>query len=65
MDWSGPPLLTLVARRPAPPRPAPGLIRPDWRAQFPCDSVVVESVVSIVVRKGNPKNIRGWEDLVR
>ena len=35
-----------------------GLIRPGWAAQFPNGSVVVESVVSIVVRKGNPKNIR-------
>ena len=42
-----------------------GLIRPDWAARFPNKSIVVESVVSIVVRKGNPLNIRGWDDLTR
>lgn len=46
------------------PTPA-GLIRKDWAKQFPHDSVVVESVASIVVRKGNPLNIRGWDDLTR
>lgn len=34
-----------------------GLVRPGWQRAFPNGSVVVESVVSIVVRKGNPKNI--------
>lgn len=42
-----------------------GIIRKDWASQFPHKSVVVESVVSIVVRKGNPKNIKGWDDLIR
>jgi sulfate/thiosulfate transport system substrate-binding protein len=27
--------------------------------------MVTNSVVALVVRKGNPKNIRGWDDLVR
>ncbi|GAB4819353.1 hypothetical protein N2152v2_006399 [Parachlorella kessleri] len=42
-----------------------GLIRPDWATRFPNKSIVVESVVSIVVRKGNPLNIQGWDDLTR
>ncbi|KAI7842666.1 hypothetical protein COHA_003770 [Chlorella ohadii] len=42
-----------------------GLIRADWPTAFPNNSIVVESVCAIVVRKGNPKNIRGWEDLAR
>ncbi|KAL4451774.1 hypothetical protein ABPG75_007436 [Micractinium tetrahymenae] len=42
-----------------------GLIRQDWPAAFPNNSIVCESVCAIVVRKGNPKNIRGWEDLAR
>ncbi|KAI3437870.1 hypothetical protein D9Q98_000316 [Chlorella vulgaris] len=42
-----------------------GLVRDDWAKQFPNDSVVAESVCAIVVRKGNPKNIRGWDDLAR
>lgn len=44
-------------------RPPAGLIRPDWPAAFPNNSIVCESVCAIVVRAGNPKNIRGWEDL--
>src|SRR5438270_2333995 len=27
--------------------------------------IVTDSVVTLVVRKGNPKNIHGWDDLVR
>lgn len=61
--------LALRFRRPAqlptapPPCALAGLIRPDWPLAFPNNSVVVESLCSIVMRKGNPKNIRGWEDL--
>ncbi|KAL4422115.1 hypothetical protein ABPG77_003400 [Micractinium sp. CCAP 211/92] len=42
-----------------------GLIRQDWPAAFPNNSIVCESVCAIVVRAGNPKNIRSWEDLAR
>ncbi|KFM24351.1 Sulfate-binding protein [Auxenochlorella protothecoides] len=42
-----------------------GLLDPDWAPKFPHQSIVVESVVSIVTRAGNPKNIRGWDDLIR
>ncbi|KAL6769205.1 SULP3 [Auxenochlorella protothecoides x Auxenochlorella symbiontica] len=42
-----------------------GLLDPDWAPRFPHQSIVVESVVSIVTRAGNPKNIRGWDDLIR
>lgn len=42
-----------------------GLIQPGWEAKFPNRSAVCESVVSIVTRRGNPKNITGWEDLAR
>ena len=55
-----------LAARPAPhptPLSPPGLLRADWPAAFPSNSVVCESVCAIVVRKGNPKNICGWEDL--
>ena len=31
----------------------------------PHHAVVAESVVAIVTRKGNPLNIRGWDDLTR
>ena len=46
-----------------PPVPCAGLVRNDWPQQFPNNAVVGESLVSIVVRAGNPKNIRGWDDL--
>ncbi|KAK9865237.1 hypothetical protein WJX84_000257 [Apatococcus fuscideae] len=42
-----------------------GLINPGWRQRAPNNAVVSESVVSIVYRNGNPKKIRGWEDLTR
>ena len=42
-----------------------GLIAPGWQQRFPNRSVVAESVVALVTRKGNPKNIRGWDDLTR
>ncbi|EFN55953.1 hypothetical protein CHLNCDRAFT_10401, partial [Chlorella variabilis] len=41
------------------------LLREDWPTQFPNNSVVVESVCALVTRKGNPKNINGWDDLAR
>lgn len=33
--------------------------------KLPNRAVVAESVVALVTRKGNPKNIRGWDDLIR
>ena len=33
--------------------------------RVPNNAVVAESVVAIVTRPGNPKNIRGWDDLIR
>src|SRR5207302_1306650 len=41
-----------------------GLVDPNW-ASAPYHGFVSKSVVVIVVRKGNPKNIRGWDDLVK
>ena len=42
-----------------------GLITSDWRARLPNRAVVAESVVALVTRPGNPKGIRGWDDLTR
>ena len=39
------------------------LIQPGWEQEFPNDSVVSRSVVAIVTREGNPKNIKTWTDL--
>jgi sulfate/thiosulfate transport system substrate-binding protein len=41
-----------------------GIVSPDWNAG-PNRGLVTTSVVSFVVRRGNPKNIRTWADLLR
>ncbi|MFL5930660.1 MAG: sulfate ABC transporter substrate-binding protein [Gaiellaceae bacterium] len=40
------------------------LVAPDW-ADDPHKGMVSNSVVVLAVRKGNPKGIKGWNDLVR
>jgi sulfate/thiosulfate-binding protein len=42
-----------------------GLVRSDWEKQFDNQSVPYHSVVVFVVRKGNPKGIKDWPDLVK
>lgn len=42
-----------------------GLVSEDWKKQFPYDSSAYTSVTALIVRKGNPKNIKDWDDLVR
>jgi sulfate transport system substrate-binding protein len=41
-----------------------GLITHDWKAGAR-KGIITRSVVAIGYREGNPKNIRGWEDLTR
>jgi sulfate transport system substrate-binding protein len=41
-----------------------GLITHDWKAGAR-RGIITRSVVAIGYREGNPKNIRGWEDLTR
>jgi sulfate/thiosulfate transport system substrate-binding protein len=41
-----------------------GLVSKSW-AQTPTKGLVSRSVVSLVVRKGNPKGIHGWDDLLK
>ena len=41
-----------------------GLVGSDWRSG-PNRGLVTKSVVSFIVRKGNPKGIRDWEDLLK
>jgi sulfate/thiosulfate transport system substrate-binding protein len=40
-----------------------GLVGSNW-ADTPQKGLVTTSVVSFIVRKGNPKNIRSWDDLL-
>jgi sulfate transport system substrate-binding protein len=42
-----------------------GLVRSDWEKRFDNQSVPYHSVVVFVVRKGNPKRIKDWPDLVK
>jgi len=41
-----------------------GLVANDW-ANTPTKGLVSKSVVSLIVRKGNPKNIHTWDDLLK
>ena len=42
-----------------------GLIRGGWRIEFPDNSSPYTSTPVFLVRAGNPKNIRDWDDLIR
>ena len=42
-----------------------GLIDPNWRARLPNNSAPYTSTILFLVRKGNPKAIRDWSDLVK
>ncbi len=42
-----------------------GLIPPDWQKRLPHNSAPYTSTIVFVVRKGNPKGIRDWGDLVK
>ncbi len=42
-----------------------GLVKSAWQARLENDSVPYHSLVVFVVRKGNPKGIKDWPDLVR
>jgi len=41
-----------------------GQVADDWKSG-PTKGVLTSSVVAFIVRKGNPKNIQGWDDLVK
>ena len=41
------------------------LLPSDWQKQFPDDSAPYTSTIVFLVRNGNPKNIRDWDDLVK
>lgn len=41
------------------------LIDPDWQSELPNNSTPYTSTIVFLVRKGNPKNIKDWDDLVK
>ncbi|MFM7150664.1 MAG: sulfate ABC transporter substrate-binding protein [Gemmataceae bacterium] len=42
-----------------------GLIQEGWESRFPNRSLPYTSTIVFVVRKGNPKGIKDWPDLIR
>ncbi len=42
-----------------------GLIAPDWIKRLPNNSAPYTSTIVFLVRKGNPKNIKDWNDLAK
>lgn len=41
------------------------LLPKDWQKRLPDNSAPYTSTILFLVRKGNPKNIQGWDDLIR
>ena len=41
------------------------LIPPDWQKRLPNNSTPYTSTIVLLVRKGNPKHIKDWDDLIR
>jgi sulfate/thiosulfate transport system substrate-binding protein len=41
------------------------LLPADWQSKFPQNSTPYTSTIVLLVRHGNPKNIRDWDDLIR
>lgn len=42
-----------------------GLVPKDWQARLPHNSAPYQSTLSFLVRKGNPKGIKDWDDLIK
>ena len=42
-----------------------GLLPADWQARLPNNSTPYSSTIVFLVRKGNPKQIKDWDDLVK
>ena len=42
-----------------------GLVGSDWKSATPSHGLVTTSLVSFIVRKGNPKHIKTWDDLLK
>jgi sulfate transport system substrate-binding protein len=42
-----------------------GLLPADWQKRLPHNAAPYTSTIVFLVRKGNPKGVKGWDDLVR
>ncbi len=44
---------------------AKGLLATDWQKKFPLNAAPYTSTIVFLVRKGNPKQIKDWDDLIK
>jgi sulfate/thiosulfate-binding protein len=44
---------------------ASGRVKPDWQKRLPQNSSPYTSTIVFLVRKGNPKSIKDWNDLLK
>src|ERR1041384_5971459 len=44
---------------------AKGLLAPDWQKKLPLNASPYPSTIVFLVRKGNPKAIKDWDDLIK
>ncbi len=42
-----------------------GMIAPDWQKRLPSNASPYTSTIVFLVRKGNPKGIKDWDDLIK
>src|SRR5438477_3306715 len=42
-----------------------GLLATDWQKKFPLNAAPYTSTIVFLVRKGNPKGIKDWDDLIK
>ncbi|MGL6196838.1 MAG: sulfate ABC transporter substrate-binding protein [Thermoguttaceae bacterium] len=46
-------------------KPSSNLINPEWQKRLPNNSCPYTSTIVFLVRKGNPKGIKDWDDLLK
>ena len=42
-----------------------GLVKPDWQKRLPHNSAPYTSTIVFLVKKGNPKGVKDWDDLIK
>jgi sulfate/thiosulfate transport system substrate-binding protein len=65
IDGSGADVVTLALSYDIDAIQKAGLIQPGWQSRLPYDSSPYTSTIVFLVRRGNPKGIHDWSDLVR
>jgi sulfate/thiosulfate transport system substrate-binding protein len=58
-------VVTLALESDITPIAKAGLINPDWRSRLGNNSSPYTSTIVFLVRKGNPKDVKDWDDLVK